>query len=145
MEQSLNSLSLLDFQERFNTTEDCLRYLSNLKWSEGYSCKKCGHKHSCAGAAAMSRQCTSCRYVESPTAGTIFHQVKFDLVKAFWIVYLVSTNEKGITSHELGRKLGLRQKTSWYFKSKVIKAMKNSGQYPITGTAEIDETVFGGQ
>lgn len=145
LEHSLDRLSLFDFQKRFSTSEDCLKYLSNLKWSEGYTCKKCGHKRSCAGAAAMSRQCTSCRYVESPTAGTLFHQVKFDIVKAFWIVYLVSTNKKGITSTELSRKLGLRQKTCWAFKRKVMKAMKSSGQHPITGTAEVDETVFGGQ
>jgi transposase-like protein len=71
--------------------------------------------------------------------------VKFDLVKAFYIVYFVSTNKKGITSTELSRKLALRQKTCWAFKRKVMKAMKSSGNHPITGTAEVDETVFGGQ
>lgn len=83
--------------------------------------------------------------MESPTAGTLFHQVKFDLVKAFWIVYFIATNKKGITSTELSRKLGLRQKTCWAFKRKVMIAMKSSGNHPITGTAEVDETVFGGQ
>lgn len=145
MEQRFKSLSLFEFQERFSTKEDCLKYLSGLKWGEGYACAKCGHGHYCAGAARMSRQCTSCRYVESPTAGTLFHKVKFDLLKAFWIVYFVSTNKKGITSTELSRKLGLRQKTCWAFKRKVMKAMKSSGNHPITGTAEVDETVFGGQ
>jgi hypothetical protein len=50
--------------------------------------------------------------------------VKFDLVKAFYIVYFVATNKKGITSTELSRKLELRQKTCWSFKRKVMKAMK---------------------
>ena len=71
--------------------------------------------------------------------------MKFDLVKAFYIVYFVSTNKKGITSTELSRKLDLRQKTCWAFKRKVMKAMKSSGNHPITGTFEVDETVFGGQ
>ena len=145
MEQRFKSLSLFEFQERFGTKEDCLKYLSELKWGSGYRCKKCGHMHYCAGKASMSRQCTSCRYVESPTAGTLFHKVKFDLVKAFYIVYFVSTNKKGITSTELSRKLGLRQKTCWSFKRKVMKATKSSGDHPITGTAEVDETVVGGQ
>ena len=145
MEQRFKSLSLFEFQERFSTKEDCLSYLSGLKWRDGYRCRKCGHGHSCPGKAEMSRQCTSCRYVESPTAGTLFHQVKFDQVKAFWIVYFVSTNKKGVTSTELSRKLDLRQKTCWAFKRKVMKAMESSGNHPITGTAEVDETVFGGQ
>lgn len=91
-----------------------------------------------------SRQCTRCNYKESPTANTLFHKVKFDLLKAFYIVYFVATNKKGIASAELSRNLSLRQKACWAFKRKVMKAMKSSDNHPITGTAEVDETVFGG-
>ena len=73
--------------------------------------------------------------MESPTAGTLFHKVKFDLLKAFWIVYFLATNKKGFSSTELARKLELGQKTCWRFKRKVMKAMKSSGNHPITGTA----------
>lgn len=145
MEQRFRSLSLFEFQKKFSTTDDCLSYLADIKWSDGFCCRKCGHKNSCKGFAAGSRQCTSCNYTESPTASTLFHKVKFDLVKAFYIVYFMSTNKKGITSTELSRKLNLRQKTCWAFKRKVMKAMKSSGNHPITGEAEVDETVFGGQ
>lgn len=145
MEQKFKSLSLFEFQERFSTKGDCLSYLAGLKWDKGFQCRKCGHPNSCNGVPQGSRQCTSCNYTESPTAGTLFHKVKFDLLKAFYIVYFVSTNKKGITSTELSRKLDLRQKTCWAFKRKVMKAMKSSGKYPITGTVEVDETVFGGQ
>lgn len=145
MEQRYKSLSLFEFQEKFPDVESCRSYLSELKWKEGYQCRKCGHKNYCSGMLPHSRQCTSCSYTESPTANTLFHQVKFDLLKAFYIVYFVSTNKKGITSTELSRKLSLRQKTCWAFKRKVMKAMKSSGNHPITGEAEVDETVFGGQ
>jgi hypothetical protein len=110
-----------------------------------FSCKKCDHTHRCLGKAAHSRQCTSCLYVESPASQTLFHQVKFDLFKAFCIVYFVSTNKKGVTSTGLSRKLDLRQKTCWSFKCKVMKAMKSSEDHPITGKAEVDESAFGGQ
>jgi len=145
MEQRFKSLSLFEFQEQFKSIDDCLLYLSNIKWKNGFICRKCGHTHSCLGKASYSRQCTSCRYVESPTAQTLFHKVKFDLLKAFYIVYFVSTNKKGITSTELSRKLALRQKTCWSFKRKVMKAMKSSQDYPMEGNVEVDETVFGGQ
>ena len=145
MEQRFKSLSLFEFQERFSTKTDCLSYLADLKWSSGFRCRRCNHDHYCVGNSPFSRQCTRCRYVESPTANTLFHKVKFDLVKAFYIVYFVSTNKKGITSTELSRKLNLRQKTCWAFKRKVMKAMKSSGDHPITGDAEVDETVFGGE
>lgn len=145
MELRFKSLSLFEFQEKFPDKSSCLSYLADIKWKDEYKCTKCDHDHYCSGSTPYSRQCTRCRYVESPTAGTLFHKVKFDLVKAFWIVYFVSTNKKGITSTELSRKLNLRQKTCWSFKRKVMKAMKSSEQYPITGKAEVDETVFGQQ
>jgi len=145
MEQRYKSLSLFDFQAKFPDSESCLRYLSEIKWKDGYTCIKCNHTHYCNGIPPQSRQCTRCNYVESPTANTLFHKVKFDLLKAFYIVYFVSTNKKGITSTELSRKLSLRQKTCWSFKRKVMKAMESSMDHPLTLDVEVDETVFGGQ
>lgn len=145
MELKFKSLSLFEFRERFPDSESCIKYLADQKWSEGFKCIKCGHGNFCRGGTPHSRQCTSCRYDESPTANTLFHQLKFDPLKAFYIVYFVSTNKKGITSTELSRKLGLRQKTCWGFKRKVMKGMKSSGNFPIRGEVEVDETVFGGQ
>ena len=80
MKQSIKSLSLFEFQEKFSTKEDCLIYLSELKWSEGFHCRKCNHNHYCDGAALLSRQCTRCNYTESPTANTLFHKVKFNIL-----------------------------------------------------------------
>ncbi len=145
MELRFKSLSLFEFRERYPDGDSCLSHLADLKWGDGFKCRKCGHGRCCKGGMPYSRQCTSCRYDESPTANTLFHKIKFDILKAFYIVYFVSTNKKGITSTELARKLGLGQKTCWAFKRKVMKAMKSSGKHPITGTAEVDETVFGGQ
>src|SRR5690625_5952604 len=96
MELRFKSMPLFDFQEKFPDKDRCQSSLADLKWGDGYNCSKCGHDNSCAGSSPYSRQCTRCRYVESPTAGTLFHKVKFDLVKAFWIVYFVATNKKGI-------------------------------------------------
>lgn len=145
MEQRFKSLSLFEFQEKFPDKDSCLSYLSDMKWSESYSCRQCGHNRHCNGMAPHSRQCTRCSYTESATAQTLFHKVKFDLVKAFYIVYFVSTNKKGITSTELSRKLNLRQKTCWSFKRKVMKATASSEDHPMVGKVEVDETVFGGQ
>lgn len=145
MEQLFQSLTIFDFQARFPDDRSCMQYLSGLKWADGYRCPKCGNAKYCAGDKEFSRQCTKCRHISSPTSGTLFHKVKFPLLKAFYIVYYVSTNRKGISSTELSRKLGLRQKTCWLFKQKVMRGMKSSGQFKITGKAEVDETVVGGQ
>ena len=145
MEKSHKSLSLFEFQQRFATDNQCIAYLAAEKWKDGYLCPKCGHTHYCQGNTLYSRQCTRCKHTASPTSGTLFHKVKFPLLKAFYIVYFVSTNKKGISSMELSRKLELRQKTCWYFKRKVMKAMESSGKQPLTGNVDVDEFFVGGQ
>jgi transposase-like protein len=137
-------LNLFDFQAQFSTEQDCLEYLSILKWEAGFECKKCKHNHYCKGIKELDRQCTRCNYLESPTSGTLFHHVKFPLLKAFYIVYFISTNKKGITSTELARKLDLKQKVCWLFKRKVMKAMESSGNFLLEGVVEVDETFVGG-
>lgn len=145
MESKYQSLSIFEFQKLFPDDTACLLHLSDMKWGDGYKCHYCGHMRYCAGERPHDRQCTSCNYTESPTANTLFHKVKFPLLKAFYIVYYMSSNKKGIASTELSRKLELRQKTCWLFKRKVMVAMKTSGRYPLGGTVEVDETVVGGQ
>lgn len=145
MEKKFQSLSIFDFQKRFPDDNACFHYLSELKWSTGFVCPKCKNTKYSKANRPYDRQCSKCNHIESPTAGTLFHKVKFPILKAFYIVYYVSTNKKGISSTELSRKLNLRQKTCWLFKQKVMVAMKSSGQSPMQGKVEVDETVVGGQ
>ena len=145
MENKFKSLTIFEFQERFPDESACYEYLIDLKWGNGFICPNCGHNHYCSGKREYDRQCTSCHRIVSPTSGTLFHHLKFSILKAFYIVYYVSTNKKGISSTELSRKLGLRQKTCWRFKQKVMVGMKSRGRHKISGKAEVDETVVGGQ
>jgi hypothetical protein len=137
-------LNIIEFSERFATDDDCRKYLSEIKWENGYCCGKCGHNEYYEIKKAGSRLCTKCKYAESATARTLFHKVKFPLRKAFYIAFMVVTNKKGVSSYELSRKLGLRQKTCWSFKQKVIEAMKSSGNNPLKGNIEVDEFYVGG-
>ena len=145
MEERFKSLSLFEFQTQFPDEDTCKKYLAQLKWQKGFKCVKCGHVRYCAGNSMEDRQYTSCRHTESPTAGTLFHRSKVPLLKAFYIIYYLSTSKNGISSTELSRKLALRQKTCWLFKQKVMKAMASSQSLPMAGKVDVDETYVGGQ
>ncbi len=116
-----------------------------MKWSDGFKCERCRNNTYCRGKLFHTRQCTTCKYQATPTSGTLFHKVKFPILKAFYILYYMSTNTQGIASTELSRKLGLRQKTCWLFEQKVMKTMVSNGKYPLMGKVEVDETVVGQQ
>ena len=132
------------FHQRFKTDDDCLEYLSGVKWENGFSCKRCNNDKYCIGKKPFNRRCTKCRYEESPTSGTMFDKVKFSILKAFHIAFKISTKKKGMSSLELSNEFGLRQKTCWEFKWKLQQAMASSLQYPLTGTVHVDECYIGG-
>lgn len=134
----------IKFYQHFKTEEDCLSYLSSIKWELGYSCKRCGNQKYCIGKKEFNRRCTKCRYEESPTSGTMFDKVKFSILIAFHIVFKIATKKKGMSSLELSQEYELRQKTCWEFKWKIQQAMSSSLKHPLTGTVHVDEFFVGG-
>lgn len=134
----------ITFNRIFKTDEDCLQYLSSLKWEDGYSCKRCGNNKYCQGKRPFNRRCTKCGYEESPTAGTMFDKVKFSMLKAFHIAFKIGTKKKGMSTLELSNEFELRQKTCWEFKWKIQQAMASSLQYPLEGVVHVDEFMIGG-
>ena len=128
---------------KFTSDTDCLKYLSSIKWDTCFENKKCKHTHNCKGVKEFDRQSCKCNYVESPMAGTLFDKIRFPLLNAFYMVYFISANKKGITSTKLARKIGMKQKVCWLFKRKVMIAMDSSGNFPLSGVVEVDETFVG--
>lgn len=136
--------NLIDFVDRFDSDESCKKYLSNLKWADSYQCKRCGHgKYT--KKDRYSRVCTKCKHIESPTANTLFHKVKFGLRKAFMIAFEMSATTKGLSSSQIAKRYGISRKTAWLFMHKLRTAMHSSGNYPMTGKVHVDEFVVGGK
>jgi len=120
----------MEFQAAFSDNRKALQHLADIKWADGFSCPKCANKIYCRVYDTLSRKYQACNHIDSPTAGTLFHKVKFPLWKAFWIVYQMSMTIQGKSSYKLGRELGIRQKTAWLFRRKVQQAMASLGRYP---------------
>jgi hypothetical protein len=116
-------LSPEQLEEMFHSDEKCFEFLANMKWANGFTCKKCGNNNSCPGKEPFSRRCTRCKSKETATNGTIFHGVKFPISKAFYIAFNVCKGVKDISSYEFGRRLSLRQMTCWNFKTKIEHAL----------------------
>jgi hypothetical protein len=109
--------------ELFQSDEKCYAFLAELKWSDGFTCRKCGNNNYCPGKTPYSRRCTRCKAEESASAGTIFHNCKFPVSKAFYIAYHVCKGKEDLSSYEFARRLALRQMTCWNFKSRIRNAM----------------------
>jgi predicted Zn-ribbon and HTH transcriptional regulator len=109
--------------ELFQSDEKCFEFLADLKWSNGFECRKCGNLNYCPGKTPHSRRCTKCKSEESAASGTIFHNCKFPVSKAFYIAYSVCKGKEDLSTYEFARRLSLRQMTCWNFKTKIQHAI----------------------
>ena len=134
----------IKFTERFPTDEACYAYLADIKWDSGFVCKKCGHEKY-SERENYKRCCTLCKHIESTTAGTLFHKVKFGIRKAFYIMFEMAASTKGLSSSQVGRRYGISRKSAWLFMHKVRLGMESSKSYPIDGIVQVDEFVVGGK
>ncbi|MEB3801986.1 IS1595 family transposase [Flavobacterium columnare] len=135
--------NLLEFAECFKTDEDCKKYLSDLKWKEGFLCRKCGHTASQI-RKDFSRTCNICSHTESSSANTLFHKCKFGLRKAFFICFEMATTTKSLSALQMSVRYGVQENTARLFMHKVRESMKSSENHPMDGIVHVDEFVVGG-
>ncbi len=136
--------NILNFIKELPDDASCKAYLAKIKWQDGFKCMKCGSKKGCL-KQDYKYQCYGCQHVESATANTLFHKVKFGLQKAFCIVFEMSTSSKSLSSVQVGKRYGISQTTSWFFMQKVRKSMESSKKYPLSELVHVDEFTVGGK
>lgn len=137
--------SILAFIKEFADDDKCSNAVATQKWIKGYKCIACGNLKYVVVKKHHSRECTKCRYIESSTANTLFHKVKFGLQKAFCIVFEMSCTTKGLSSTQMAKRYDINQKTAWLFMQKIKLAMASSQQHPLKGDVHVDEFVIGGK
>ncbi len=116
-------LSEANFQDLYGTEELCRAVVSKLRWPEGFVCAACGGRTHCLIRTRQAYQCNACRTQTSLTAGPIFANTKLELKVWFQAMYHMTQSKLGISSVELGRRLGVRQRIAWAMKSKLAQVM----------------------
>jgi hypothetical protein len=122
------SVSFEEFQTIYPDDESCRKLISELKQGKGFVCESCKSTSFVAIESNFSRRCKKCGYIESVTVGTIFTHLKFPIVKAFYILYLVSGGHK-LTVDQLSELVSLRRETCWSFKNKILDHMKHHKRF----------------
>jgi transposase-like protein len=137
--------TMLEMERRFNTEDDCRKYLFALRWPQGWSCPRCGARR--VGAIRRGLwQCHECRFEASVITGTIFHGSHLPLTTWFRAIWQVTSNKNGVSALGLKRALGLGSyKTAWAVLHKLRRAMIRPGRERLRGLVEVDETYWGGE
>lgn len=137
--------TLLEFEDRFGSDDDCREHLVGLRWPDGIVCPRC------AGRSVWRTRrnlwvCANCRHQTSVTAGTIFQDSHVSLRLWFRALWYVTSQKNGVSALGLQRVLGLGSyKTAWALLQKLRRAMVRPGRERLRGCVEVDEAYWGAE
>ncbi len=139
--------TLRDAVVYFADPDNCLNYLAFYRWPKGVVCPTCGSKNVSFVASRRYWQCKT-RHPKaqfSVKVGTIFEDSPLGLDKWLPTMWLIANCKNGISSYEIGRDLGVTQKTAWFMLHRVRLAMQEGDGAMLGGEVEVDETFIGGK
>ena len=121
-------MSFEEFKEIYPDDSACYEFLRELRNTHSFECQKCQSKEFSSTGDDYFRRCKTCGYREPLTYNTIFYRIKFPILKAFFILYLVSTGRE-LTIDDLSEVVNLRRETCWSFRNKVMEVMKTRKRF----------------
>lgn len=131
----------------FQSEDKCRETLEQMRWPTGnIICPKCGTGHAYRNSDMKTYKCKSrtCMARFSVTVGSVMEGTKLPLSKWFTALYLITSHKKGISSLQLSRDLGIRQKAAWFVLHRIRYMLQQQG-FLLNNTVEVDECYCGGK
>ena len=149
MKQSTAFKGVVDLMETLNTESDCRNFLKKLLWNSDKpsGCPRCGNTTTYSFKNGKDYKCSSagCNKKFNILTGTIFENTKLPLKKWIAMIYMASSYKRGISSYQVGRILGIEQKTAWNCMQKIRKLFEKMKPESLEGTCTADEAYIGGK
>src|SRR5437868_5775560 len=137
--------TLLEAIRYFSDLDICTQFVAGLRWPNGPVCPRCGGIEYSYLTTRRVWKCKACKKQFSVKVGTIFEDSPLGLDKWLPAVWLAANSKNGISSHELGRSLGVTQKSAWFMLHRIRLAMQTGSFLKLSGEVEVDETYIGGK
>jgi transposase-like protein len=128
--------TLIEAVRYFSDRDLCNRYMKRIKWPNGVTCPHCESDRIGEVATRGLLRCKDCRKSFSYKIDTIFEDSPLGLDKWFVAVWCIANAKNGISSHELGRALGITQKSAWFMLHRIREAMRTGSFRKLAGHAK---------
>src|SRR5918999_1425688 len=137
-ESSKAPRTLQEAIQHFSDPDACLAFMVEIRWPNGVACPTCVSPHV---RFISTRRLWECKAKHpkrqfSAKVGTIFEDSPIGLDKWLAAIWLIANAKNGISSYEIGRSLGVTQKTAWFMLHRVRKAMQNGSFAKLSGHVE---------
>lgn len=138
--------TLIEAVRYFADQDVSLKHMVELRWPNGVACPTCGRTDVRFLATRRLWECKEkhARKQFSAKVGTIFEDSAISLDKWFVAIWVVANCKNGISSYEMGRSLGVTQKTAWHMNHRIRLAMQFGTVEKMDGECEADESFIGG-
>ncbi len=136
---------LFDF---FKDEPTCIAYWEQVRWNGVPTCPHCEAINPYKTNRGYKCRNIECQKKFTSLVGTIFENTKMPLRTWFAAIYLCANHKKGISSLQLGRDLGIHQKSAWFLLHRLRETMKEISTLPLGGEGvivEVDNTIVGGK
>jgi len=119
-------------------------YIESRRWPNEVICPSCEEAARITTRKNGFYRCNACKTDFTVRTGTIFERSHIPLHKWIYAMYLLMTARKGISSLQLGKEIGVTQKSAWFMLQRIREACGN-GPTVLSGIVEIDETYIVGK
>src|ERR1700681_4447189 len=134
--------------QHFSDYDNCRKFMIGVRWlDEIVRCPRCQSEKVTYLEKARLYRC----YGDHPKqkfslkVGTVFEDSPIPLDKWLPAVWLLVSCKNGISSYEIGRALGVTQKSAWFMMHRIRLAMQSGSFRKLEGEVEADETFIGGK
>ncbi len=129
-------MKLNEFNNAFQTEQQCLAYIANLKENK---CIRCSSFN--LNTSDLKRiRCLKCNQTFSILTGTIFSRSQTSLRSWFYLIFIWINTKHGIPLTDVSKELGVTLKTAWRMGHKIrTRIAKQEPQFIVEGTVQIDE------
>src|SRR5580698_7418782 len=138
--------TLLEAIKAYENIDFALDEAADSRWPKGVACAHCGADAPMFLKTRKIWKCSKCRKQFSFKAGTLLEDSPIGLDKWLPAIWMIANAPNGIGSQELGRAIGVTQKTAWFILHRIRLAMQDERTGgKLDGEVEIDETFIGGK
>lgn len=150
---NFNFKTVHEFSDFFRDEKTCYEFLETQRWNGVPQCPHCGsekyYKVKPRGKFQdiPSYRCANrkCDLPFTVRTKSIFEGSKIELRKWFLAAYEISTCKKGISSIELGTRIGISQKSAWFVNHRLRTMLKEANPKLLKDVVALDETLVGGK
>ncbi len=137
-------MSIVEFlTKQFPDEAAAVAYFEGKRWGGSVECPHCGSDHVYKVSGSQPHKCSVCRVKFTCKTGTIMEGSHVSVRMWLLAMFLMGNARKGISSLEMGKTIGVTQKTAWYMSHRIREACTDAAK--LRGIVEVDEVYIGGK